>query len=383
MIPRRALDIRWSHLLYALARCASVRISALAPPDDTLPVLSVRSGLDALLHSLALPAGSEVLMSAITVRDMASIIEAHGLKPIALEVEPRSLSVSPSEIEQRVTPRTRVLMVAHLFGSRMPMEPLAQLATQHDLVLIEDCAQVFCGDGYTGHARTNAALFSFGPIKTATALGGGLLFVRDAELRRRIADVQQSWPVQSTMTYAMRCAKYALLKLLSKRVPYGVLCALCRMLSSPHDVLIRKLTRNFAPHELLPQIRQRPCAALVNLMLKRWQETPQSVARRVTAVQLLDGSLHAATRPGAHCNEHTHWVAPLLCSDPQALARTLLEHGFDASRGSSSMAVIGNAPESAAWYKQVLYLPAHEECKPCDMRRLASVLATMASNDQL
>lgn len=61
------------------------------------------------------------------------------------------------------------------------MTPVAGVASRHGLLLWEDCAQVFTGlAGYLGHPESDAAFFSFGVIKRATALGGGVARIRDA-----------------------------------------------------------------------------------------------------------------------------------------------------------------------------------------------------------
>src|SRR5258706_1533966 len=162
-----------------------------------LACLSVRSGFDALLTALAFPAGSEIVLSAVNIRDMARIIEAHVLVAVPVDIDMRRLAVVASAVERALTPRTRAVLVAHLFGSRMPMDDIARLARERGLVLIEDCAQVFTGDGWRGHRDSDACLFSFGPIKTATALAGGIASFRDAGLRERGSGVQGGWPVNS------------------------------------------------------------------------------------------------------------------------------------------------------------------------------------------
>lgn len=376
MIARRVIDIGWRHLGFALWRCLRPPREVPLPPG-ALAALSVRSGFDALLAALALPAGSEVLMSAITVQDMAHIVRAHGLLPVPLEVDPQTLAVDAQELQRKLTPRSRVLLLAHLFGSRMAMEGLAQAAQAQGLLLVEDCAQAFTGSGYRGHARSDAALFSFGPIKTATALGGALLFVRDAALRQRVAERLAAWPKQPARAYARRCLRYALLKLLGTRPLFTLFCAACSALRVDREALLKNATKNFAPGELGVQLRQRPAPALVALMVRRWHEGTPAVARRMQRCTQLQRELGPGHFYGEQAQTATHWVAPLHCASPQATARALQAAGFDASRGSSSMTVIEPAPHSARWYAQLLYVPAHEATRDADMRRLAAALRTL------
>ena len=108
MIPRKRLDIGWSDLLYGMRCCLGAgdparvreRIERAWSSEGTegagLACLSVRSGFDALLAVLAFPPGSEVLMSALTIRDMTRIVEEHGLIPVPVDLDPRTLAVRPN-----------------------------------------------------------------------------------------------------------------------------------------------------------------------------------------------------------------------------------------------------------------------------------------------
>lgn len=68
-------------------------------------------------------------------------------------------------------------------NDKVDIAPIAEAAARHGLLLWEDCAQVFTGlGGYLGHPRSDATFFSFGVIKRATALGGGVARIRDASV---------------------------------------------------------------------------------------------------------------------------------------------------------------------------------------------------------
>ena len=111
------------------------------PSEEAILSLSVRSGLDLLLTALQLPPGSEVIVSAVTIPDMARIIEHHGLVPVPIDVDAETLQPSVEHLERSITPRTRAIMVAHLFGTHINMEPIVELAKLHNLIVIEDCAR--------------------------------------------------------------------------------------------------------------------------------------------------------------------------------------------------------------------------------------------------
>jgi hypothetical protein len=85
---------------------------------------------------------------------------------------------------------TRMVLVAHIFGTLLPLDNVLEVARANDLLVVEDCAQAFAGrTHYMGDARADVSMFSFGTIKTATSFGGGLLRVNDTavldEMKRR------------------------------------------------------------------------------------------------------------------------------------------------------------------------------------------------------
>jgi perosamine synthetase len=398
MIPRKRLDIGWADLLCGAWYClrpgrrghrdiAQRRVesawSRKGEEGRALACLSVRSGFDALLGVLGLPAGSEVLLSAVTLRDMVRIVEAHGLVPVPVEIDPRTLAVCPAALERAITANSRALVVAHLFGSRMPLEPVLRLAREHGLFVIEDCAQAYTGDDGDddrGHPECDVSLFSFGPIKTATALAGGLLTFRDRALRDRTAAAQDAWPVQPRSRFLARVGKYSALKLLSYRSVFTLFAAACRLLGRSHDEIISGSVRGFAGDGFFAKIRHRPSSPLLALLARRLRTFDRS---RVTARAALAAEairlLPPLERPGDAAARHSHWVFPVCHGDPDRLMRFLWTQGFDATRGASSLCVVqppAERPEtdpagSRQMFERLLYLPLHDGMSRRDVERLA------------
>ena len=118
--------------------------------NAALACLSVRSGLDLLLAALELPAGAEVLYSAITIPDMAQVSREHGLVPVPVDLVGSDLRVDVDSLRRAISPRSRVLVVAHLFGARPDLTEVLAVARDADLFVVEDCAQAWCGPAYRG-----------------------------------------------------------------------------------------------------------------------------------------------------------------------------------------------------------------------------------------
>ncbi|NUM71309.1 MAG: DegT/DnrJ/EryC1/StrS family aminotransferase [Ignavibacteriaceae bacterium] len=155
--------------------------------------LGVASGLDALI--LALKAfdfepGSEVIVPSNTyIATILATMHA-GLKPVPVEPDIKTYNINPALIEEKITPKTRAIMIVHLYGKSCDMDPIMAVKEKHNLKLIEDCAQSH-GATYKGKMTGTFGefgAFSFYPTKNLGALGdAGAVVTDDPSLAKRIA----------------------------------------------------------------------------------------------------------------------------------------------------------------------------------------------------
>jgi dTDP-4-amino-4,6-dideoxygalactose transaminase len=397
MIPRGTPDIGWSDLGFGLLRWlwpgrpeeAQTRIEACwSSPRTALACLSVRSGFDLLLQSLAWPGGSEVLVSAVTIPDMITLLEAHGLVPIPIDVEPATLAVDLAQLKAAIGPRTRAILVAHLFGSRMALAPLLEIARQHGLLVIEDCAQAYDG-AYHGDPASDVRMFSFGPIKTMTALGGAIVQAHDPDLIARMRRAQERYSRQPRHLFLRRLLLIAALKLLAHPRRLALFVALCRLRGRDYDQVLYRAMRGFAGDDLLRRIRQQPAAPLLHLLLRRITRTdPGRVAQRAAFAERLLKHVPGHARLGDQTQTHAHWVVPIRSAAPDTLVRVLRAYGFDATRTASSMVCVSPSPARALcepvqaqrWLAQVVYLPLYQPMSPQMFARLGQIICDLESN---
>jgi dTDP-4-amino-4,6-dideoxygalactose transaminase len=153
--------------------------------------VGVSSGTDALivsLLSLGVGAGDEVIVPAFGFIATPEAIVRVGARPVFVDIEPRSFHLDPARVDAALTPRTKAIVVVHLFGRCVDLEPLARLAAARGLKVVEDAAQAIgarSGRGMAG-AQADVAAFSFFPTKTLGALGdGGLVTTSDERLAAR------------------------------------------------------------------------------------------------------------------------------------------------------------------------------------------------------
>ena len=391
MIPRGTPDLSWSDLGAGLLGCFSPedgapvqrRVEARwTPQHNSLACLSVRSGFDLVLQALALPAGSEIIVSALTIRDMCHIIKHHGLVAVPVDLDPDTLGVDVAAVERLIGPRTRAILVAHLFGSRMALDRLVDIARTHRLLVLEDCAQAYDGSAYRGHPQSNVSMFSFGPIKTSTALGGALLRFSDQDLLNTVRQRQVAYPTQKRREFVRRVLLYAVLKLLAHPFALLLFVTWCRLRGHEHDQVLSHAMRGFAGRDLIGRLRRRPSTPLLRLLERRLRgANPGHIAWRRLQAQRIADALPAIRRPGTHASSHAHWVLPIESSAPDTLVRLLWACGFDATRHASSLTVVDPPTEHAVpatnmaqMMERLLYLPMHPGMQEHERARLARIV---------
>jgi perosamine synthetase len=382
MFPRGQIDIRWADLGVGLALSlapgdvdALSREVAAAWHPDGVAFLTVRTGFDVMLRALALPAGSEVVCTAVNIPDMFELLEHHGLVPVPVDLDPRTLAPDPADLEAAVTPQTRAVLATHLLGARMPLDAVHAVAAAHGLPVWEDCAQAFDGR-YAGHRDTAVAMFSFGPIKTATALGGGLFRVADPALRAALWAGQAAHPIQARRAWLGVVLNYGLMRLLGEPALYRVFVRACAAVGTSHDQIINGRVLGLKGADWWAALRRRPSVPLLQLLRRRVETYPASQVdeRAAVARALVDLLPAGAPVLGADAAHHVFWQFVLSPADPEGLVAALRAAGFDATTGASRLGPAvppegrPSATRIAAAMARAVYVPAYTRI-PDDARR--------------
>ena len=395
MFPRHRLDIGPADLWFGLRATASRTDPARAEAEllrtaglegRGLVCLSVRSAWDLLLGVLDWPPGSEVLVSAITHPGMVTVLRAHGLRAVPVDLDLDTVAPSVAALEAACTERTRGVLVAHLFGGRLDLDPLVGFARRHGLLLVEDSAQAFSGLASLVPSDAEVSLFSFGLIKTATAAGGAVMTVADPGLRDRLVTAHGRWPRQPPGSYAAKLAKTAALAVFNHPRRFALLQRVCRGIGVDLDGLINAATRSFTGGPaLLAKIRRRPAAGLVALLNRRLGGADSDqLAARAALGEALAADLPAAYRhPGGRLHRRTHWLFPVAAPDPERLLAELRRRGIDASRATSNLTAVvatdGRVPPQAAeLMAAIVYLPCYPELGADGRDRILAALQAAA-----
>jgi len=157
--------------------------------------VTVSSGTTALhlaLATLSIGPGDEVLVSSLTNMATFFAVLYQGAHPVAIDSEPETLNLDPKLLRARITPKTKAILVVHLFGHPVDMDPVMEIAREHNLFVIEDCAEAH-GALYKGRkvgGIGDIGCFSFYANKVITTGEGGMLTLNNAEWAARARNLK-------------------------------------------------------------------------------------------------------------------------------------------------------------------------------------------------
>lgn len=181
--------------------------------DGAASVCNGTVALHVALAALSIGPGDEVIVPTFTYVAPVNMIRLAGATPVFADSDPQTWQVDPSDIERRITPRTRAIVAVHLYGQACDMERIGAIAARHKLHVIEDCAEAIgtrIGRRSVG-TFGDAATWSFFGNKTVTTGEGGMVAARDRKILERMVLLKQQgvspereyWHVETGYNYRM------------------------------------------------------------------------------------------------------------------------------------------------------------------------------------
>jgi dTDP-4-amino-4,6-dideoxygalactose transaminase len=148
---------------------------------------SCTAALEMAALLVGLKEGDEVIMPSYTFVSTANAFVLRGAVPVFVDIDPATQNISPAKVERAITDKTRAIVAVHYGGIGCDMAALADIASRHDLVLIEDAAQALMAykTGRPLGSFGTLAAFSFHDSKNVSSGEGGALIVNDPVMARR------------------------------------------------------------------------------------------------------------------------------------------------------------------------------------------------------
>ena len=155
--------------------------------QEGIAVSNGSGALDIAVQALKIGSGDEVIMPTFTIISPAQSVVTAGATPVLVDSDPITWNMDVAQIEQKITKKTKAILVVHIYGLPVDMDPILELCKKYGLYLIEDAAEVH-GQTYNGKkcgSFGDISIFSFYPNKHITTGEGGMIMVDDPELAER------------------------------------------------------------------------------------------------------------------------------------------------------------------------------------------------------
>ncbi|GEM_PF-5256620 len=300
-------------------------------------------------------------MSGITIPDMIKIAESHSLKVIPLDLDIISMNVCSKELEACLSPDTKLIIIAHLFGAIISMDTVFKAVKNHPNVkVIEDCAQSFTEfSNYLCDHRSDLAFFSFGAIKTKTAFGGGILLVKNRTLRRKLKQIQAEYPRVTRSAFLIRFLRYFLLRLILTNYGICFFRKLCQIRRLDYDAVINANVKGFLGGDLFAKIRQQPSIVQTNLLrhcLKK-SESQRLDKRRHLGRALTNALDDKILIAGGNNHKNSYWLFTISTPMKATLIAILRDSGVDATTNTTSIIALKGAPRAEEFMRNALLIP--------------------------
>jgi len=149
-------------------------------------VSSGTAGLHLAMIAANIKAGDEVITSPLSFIASANCILYVNAKPVFVDIDPLTYNMDSAKIESAITPKTKAILVVHIFGQTAEMTAIQKIAKKHHLKIIEDACESICAEHHGKKAGTfgESAVFAFYPNKQMTTGEGGMLVTNNEKTYR-------------------------------------------------------------------------------------------------------------------------------------------------------------------------------------------------------
>jgi dTDP-4-amino-4,6-dideoxygalactose transaminase len=297
-----------------------------------------------------------------------------------VDIETSSLITPVSRVSEAITSRTRLIVISMLYGVTFDLTEINTLAKKHNLPVFEDSAE--CYSGNKVYSNADATVLSFGPIKTATAFGGGVIIVRNPVVLARMKAIHARYPVQSSSVYLKKILRYSIgIILLNSKSANKIFRRLFVAVNFDYKKNVVKLMRGFPPSTGLEIYRFQPCPGLLSFLYWRLvnlneTELLASMEKMHLATQIL--TENKVFVPGFKTKRKVFWLYPVVVNDASQAYVSLNKAGIDAYKGISQLNKIdppvGSSykfpQETNKMFSNLLYFPLHKDIPEKDIREI-------------
>jgi perosamine synthetase len=180
----RCIDTAWISSEGPFVRQFETQFAERVSRRYGIAVTNGSAAIDCAIAALQIGSGDEVILPTFTIISCAAAIVRSGAKPILVDCDPHTWNMDVNQIEEKITDKTKAIMVVHIYGLPVDMDPVMDLVAKYNLHLIEDAAEAH-GLTYKGRpcgSFGKLSTFSFYPNKLVTTGEGGMIVTDDDKL---------------------------------------------------------------------------------------------------------------------------------------------------------------------------------------------------------
>ncbi len=346
---------------------------------------SGRSSLMAILRALDIKQGDEVLIQGFTCNSAVNPILALKAKPVFVDID-STLNLDPEDLKRKITSQAKAIMVQHTFGCPAKLAEIRQIASEHNLLLIEDCAHSL-GAKYQGKlcgTFGDVAFFSFGRDKIISSVYGGMAVTNNSDLAQRIKEFQTNikepsffWILQQLLhPILMNCLILPLYNFLNLGKIILIVSHWLRLLSKA----VHKKEKSGEIPDYFPG--KMPGALAVLAMhqfkkLERFNQHRQEIAR----------FYRKELKKGISCEESVFMRYPILVADSRAILNKARDQGIILNDGWREKTIVppdtsqekmgyvsGSCPKAEKVAQLIVNLPTHINISLADAQKITDFL---------
>lgn len=350
-----------------------------------------------LLHALDLPKGSEIVFPALTFWVVPEIARVAGFTPVFADVDPTTFSMDTSSLQRVISPRTRAVVPTHLWGQPCDMDAILDVARDHGLVVIEDCAHAL-GATYRGRpAGTlgDASFFSFQLLKPLNTYGGGMAVARSADVLARVGEQIERLPAPSLESVTKKLRFGRMQRTLIRRTPFTLgiwpLMWAASWTSTQLDTYIWEPIRSLDPLPADYTVRYSNAQAAIGLAslgyLADWTRATQAHAAQLDA--WLAGEPGVVRPARGRDRTHVFYQYCAYLADRDRAAKRAVRRGVDVEMlhvdVCTQLALFADCRRDVCRGADVaakaVQLPVYASLSTSDIERVARVVASAVGAD--
>jgi len=349
---------------------------------------SGRIALYWILSSLDMGPGDEVVVQAFNFTAVPAAIEAAGARPRFMDLRPDSFELDADRLSEVIGPRTRAVLITHLYGNPADLDGTLAACEAASVPLVEDCAQAVGATWRGRHLGTHgvAALFTFGPTKNFTLLGGGAAATSDPHMGQRIAELAGRHPTVGARKSLNLAAKASVMAMATSPLPFELaVFPAIRLLSLAGGDPVHAVMGESDSPLVDPERYAVPSGAMAAVGLSQMRDyEAMNRARERNGWALyerlkdLDGITVPLSREG-----NIFLSFPVFHPRRHELARALRSRGVDTDLGfmcdCSAHEMFAHAaagcPNARRAADEILHLPVHPYLRPRDVDRIVRAVS--------